>query len=90
MMAVVDGDYKFTYVEVGTNGTSSDAQIFEDCGLKVVIDQRVIGFPPPDLIADWGWRCQKESTIIAWAIAKESTRMPAVSWPIDMPVYLVW
>ncbi len=46
LMALVDGDYKFTCVEVGANGTSSDAQIFEDCGLKAAIDQLVIGFPP--------------------------------------------
>ncbi len=30
LMALVDGDYKFTWVEVGAIGTSSDAQIFED------------------------------------------------------------
>ncbi len=52
LMALVDGDYKFTWVEVGANGTSSDAQIFEDCGLKAAIDQQVIGFPPPDCLPD--------------------------------------
>ncbi len=51
-MDLVDGDYKFTRVEVGANGTSSDAQIFEDCGLKQVIDQHVIGFLPPDHLPD--------------------------------------
>ncbi len=44
LMALVDGDYKFTWVEVGANSTSSDVQIFKDCGLQAVIDQRVIGF----------------------------------------------
>ncbi len=38
LIALVDGDYKFTWVEVGANGTSSDAQIFKDCGLKQAID----------------------------------------------------
>ncbi len=52
LMALVDGNYKFTLVEVGVNGTSSDAQIFEDCGLKQAIDQHVIGFPPPDHLPD--------------------------------------
>ncbi len=51
-MVLVDGDYKFTCVEVGANGTSSDAQIFEDCGLKEAIDHQVIGFPPPDHLPD--------------------------------------
>ncbi len=52
LMALVDGDYKFTWVEVGANGPSSDAQIFEDCGLKQAIDQYFIGFPPPDNLPD--------------------------------------
>ncbi len=52
LMALVDGDYKLTWVEVGANGTSSDAQIFEDCCLKQAIDQHAIGFPPPDHLPD--------------------------------------
>ncbi len=54
MMALVDRDYKFTRVEVGANGPSSDVQIFEDCGLKEAIDWRVIGFPAPDHLPDDG------------------------------------
>ncbi len=30
LMALVDGDYKFTWLEVGANGTSSDTQISRD------------------------------------------------------------
>ncbi len=52
LMALVDGNYKFTWVEVGANCTSSDAQIFEDCGLKQAIDLHVIEFLPPDHLAD--------------------------------------
>ncbi len=52
MMALVDGDYRFILVEVGANGTSSDEQIFEDCGLKEAIEQRVIGFLPSDHLPD--------------------------------------
>ena len=48
LMALVDGEYKFIWVDVGANGPASDAQIFEDCELKLAIDQDVIGFPPPD------------------------------------------
>ncbi len=39
LMAHVNADYTFIWVEVGENGTSSDAQIFKDCGLKAAIDQ---------------------------------------------------
>ncbi len=52
LMALVDGDYKFTCVEVGANGNSSDTQIFQDCCLKEAIEQRVIRFPPPDHLPD--------------------------------------
>ncbi len=52
LMALVDGDYKLTWVKVGANGTSSDAQISEDCGLKEAIEWHVIGFPPPDHLPD--------------------------------------
>ena len=31
LMAVVDTDYKFTWVHISTSGTGSDAQIFNDC-----------------------------------------------------------
>ncbi len=51
-MDLVDGNYKFTWIEVGANGPSSDAQIFEDCGLKQAIDQHVIGFPSPIHLPD--------------------------------------
>ncbi len=37
MMALLDGEYKFTWVVVGTNSISSDAQIFEDCCLREAI-----------------------------------------------------
>ncbi len=52
LIALVDGDYKFTWVEVGANGPSSDAHICEDCGLKQAISQHVIGFPHPDHLPD--------------------------------------
>ncbi len=52
LMVLVDGDYKFICVDFVSNGTSLDIQIFEDCLLKWVIDQDVIGFPPADHLPD--------------------------------------
>ena len=34
MLALVDGQYKFRWVDVGTAGSCSDAQIFTTCHLK--------------------------------------------------------
>ncbi len=37
LLALVDGDYKLLWVDVGQNGSSSDAQIFNQWELKEVI-----------------------------------------------------
>ena len=57
MLALVDGQYKFRWVDVGTAGSCSDAQIFNTCHLKRKIDDGSIGFPDPAPINP-GWsRC---------------------------------
>ena len=52
MLALVDGQYKFRWVDVGTAGSCSDAQIFNTCHLKRKID--AIGFPDPAPITQDG------------------------------------
>ena len=47
MLALVDGQYKFRWVDAGTAGSCSDAQIFNACQLKRKIDDGRIGFPDP-------------------------------------------
>ncbi len=46
LLALVDGDDKFLWVDVVQNGSSSDAQIFNQCELKEAIEDGTIGFPP--------------------------------------------
>jgi hypothetical protein len=45
-MALVDGDYKFIWVDIGSPGSCSDSQVFNNCELKEVIESGDIGFPP--------------------------------------------
>lgn len=53
LMALVDANYKFIWVEIGANGSASDAQIFNHGELSQMIDDRELGFPPADsLVAD--------------------------------------
>ena len=47
MLAFVDGQYKFRWMDVGTAESCSDAQIFNTCHLKRKIDDGSIGFPDP-------------------------------------------
>ncbi|XP_064077660.1 putative nuclease HARBI1 [Macrobrachium nipponense] len=51
LFAMVDADYKFTYIDVSGNGSSSDAQIYNESDLHRGLDQnRIHGFPQPDLL----------------------------------------
>ncbi|XP_041349545.1 protein ALP1-like [Gigantopelta aegis] len=48
LMALVDADYKFMWVNVGSPGSCSDAQIWNDCDLREHIFTDRIGWPQPD------------------------------------------
>ena len=54
MLVLVDGQYKFRWVDVGTAGSCSDAQIFNTCHLKRKINDGSIGFPGPAPITQGG------------------------------------
>jgi hypothetical protein len=48
MLALVDGNYKFLWVEVGANGASSDAGIFSRSSLETALREGTLGLPPPE------------------------------------------
>ena len=48
LMALVDADYKFAWVDVGSDGSSGDAHVFNKSELKDCILDDTIGFPAPD------------------------------------------
>jgi hypothetical protein len=48
LLALVDADYKFVWVDAGANGSASDAQVFNGCELKAAIQHNTIGFPEDD------------------------------------------
>ena len=54
MLALVDGQYKFRWEDVGTAGSCSDAQIFNTCHLKRKTDDGSIGFLDPAPITQGG------------------------------------
>ena len=54
LLALVDGDYKFLWVEVGAAGSSSDARIFKHCNLRHKIEEGSIGFPESESLGIGG------------------------------------
>ena len=54
LLALVDGDYKFLWVDLGAAGSSSDAQIFKHSDLRHEIEDGTIGFPESQSLVDDG------------------------------------
>ena len=48
LMALVDADYKFIWADVGSTGAASDAQIYNNSELKELVEDGLLGLPPPD------------------------------------------
>ena len=54
LLALVDGDYKFLWVDLGPAKSSSDAQIFKHSDLRHKIESGNIGFPESESLVDDG------------------------------------
>ncbi|XP_071479609.1 putative nuclease HARBI1 [Diadema antillarum] len=52
MLAVVDSQYKFMYLDVGSNGSCSDAGIFKDSELYSALEEGAAALPPPEPLPD--------------------------------------
>jgi hypothetical protein len=50
LLALVDADYCFQYVNIGANGRAGDGGVFDDCTLSTVLDNDLIGFPADHVI----------------------------------------
>ena len=54
LLALVNADYKFLWVNTGASGSSSDAQIFNRSKLKRRIENGTLGLPPPEPLGPGG------------------------------------
>lgn len=48
LMALVDADYMFRWIQVGDVGSSSDGQIWNHCELRQSLDDGILGIPDPE------------------------------------------
>ncbi len=48
LMALVDSNYQFLWIDVGSPGGCSDAQIFGDCELRDALDEETLPLPDPE------------------------------------------
>ena len=46
LLGVVDGDYKFLWVDVGANGSTSDCAVFNNSAFKEALEDGTLGQPP--------------------------------------------
>ena len=54
LLALVNADYKFLWVNMVASGSSSDAQIFNHSKLKRRIENGTLGLPPPEPLGPGG------------------------------------
>ena len=47
LLALVDANYKFIYVDIGCNGRISDGGVFRNSSLSTAIDENILNIPPP-------------------------------------------
>jgi len=52
LLALVDADYKFLYVDVGCNGRVSDGGVFRDSSLNKAMKNNNLNIPPPKMMDD--------------------------------------
>lgn len=50
-MALVDANYEFIYVDIGTNGRVSDGGVWGNCTLCHILKNNTAGLPPPAQLA---------------------------------------
>ena len=52
LMALVDADYEFIYVDIGCNGRISDGGVFRNCSLSKEIEHNNLNILPPRVICE--------------------------------------
>ena len=54
LLALVNAEYRFPWIDVGSSGSSLDAQIFNCSKLREKIEDGTLGLPPPETLGEGG------------------------------------
>ena len=54
LLALVDTEYRFLWVDVGSSGSPSDAQIFNQSKLREKVEDGAMGLTPPEPLGEGG------------------------------------
>ena len=52
LLALVDADYKFLFVDIGTNGRVFDGRVFRNSSLSKAVETNSLNFPPTKPLAE--------------------------------------
>ena len=58
LLALVDADYRFLYVDVGSSGREGDAGTFHKFDLKNMVDGKTAGFPKAEILQGTSQTCE--------------------------------
>lgn len=50
MLALVDADYRFLYIDVGASGCGSDGGIFDKTPIRQALEEQTLGLPDPETL----------------------------------------
>ncbi|XP_039304171.1 protein ANTAGONIST OF LIKE HETEROCHROMATIN PROTEIN 1-like [Solenopsis invicta] len=56
LLAVVDANYKFIFVDVGKNGSSHDSVVFRESLLGVKLKENTLNLPPPKTLLNFNFK----------------------------------
>ena len=48
LLALLDADYKFLYVDIGCNGRISDGGVFKNSSLGIALEMKPLNLPSPE------------------------------------------
>lgn len=57
LLAIVDADYKFLYVDIGCNGRISDGGVFKNCNIYQMFEQQKMNIPEPIELPGTNFKC---------------------------------